>query len=53
MREVQATGESNGGDILRKLLRTPRRLAGVPEGMARKVLRLSGGGEVPDKANGR
>ena len=53
LREVQATGESDGGDILRKLLRTPRRLAGVPEGVAREVLRLPGCGEVPDKVNGR
>jgi hypothetical protein len=51
--KVQATGESDGGDILCKLLRTPRRLAGMPEGVAREVLRLPGGREVPDKANGR
>jgi hypothetical protein len=53
LRQVQATGESNGGDILRQLLRTPRRLAGVSEDVARKVLRMPGNGEVPGEENGR
>ena len=34
LREVQVTGESNGGDILCKLLRTPWRLASVSEGVS-------------------
>jgi hypothetical protein len=53
LRQVQATGESNGGDILRQLLRTPRRLAGVSEDVARKVLRMPGNGEVSGEENGR
>jgi hypothetical protein len=43
LRQVQVTGDSNGGDILRILLQTPRRLASVSEGVARKVLWLPGG----------
>jgi hypothetical protein len=34
LREVQVTGESNGGDILCKLLRTPWRLASMSEGVS-------------------
>ena len=51
--EVQAAGKSDGGDILRKLLRTPKRLAGMPESVAREVLQLPECGEVPSKEDGR
>jgi len=42
-------GEEEGGNILRKLLRTSRQLASVPEGVARRMLRMSGPGEIPDE----
>jgi hypothetical protein len=51
LRQVLHTGEEDGGDILRKLLRTLRQLASVPEGVARRMLRMSGAGEVPDQQN--
>ena len=51
LRQVLRAGEEEGGDILRKLLRTSRQLASVPEGVARRMLRMSGAGEVPDKEN--
>jgi hypothetical protein len=46
--------ETNGGNILRELLRIPRRVAGLSKGMARKLLRLPGSGEVSGEGdNGR
>ena len=51
LRQVLRAGEEDGGDILRKLLRTLRQLASVPEGVARRMLRMSGAGEVPDQQN--
>jgi hypothetical protein len=52
LRRVLSTGEADGRDILCKLLRTPRRLASLPADMARKVLRMSGSGEVPSEGDG-
>jgi len=51
LRQVLRADEEDGGDILRKLLRTSRQLASVPEGVARQMLRMSGAGEVPDQEN--
>ena len=41
-REVLSTGEGDGGDILRKLLKLPRLVASMPEHMACRVLHLPG-----------
>ena len=46
LRQVLSSGEEDGGNILRKLLRTPRQLAGMSEGMARRMLRMPRAGEV-------
>jgi hypothetical protein len=51
LRQVLRAGEEDGGHILRKLLRTSRPLASVPEDVARQMLRMSGAGEVPDQEN--
>jgi len=51
LRQVLHAGEEDGGDILRKLLRTSRQLAIVPEGVARRMLQMSGAGEVPNQEN--
>jgi hypothetical protein len=51
LRQVLRAGEEDGGHILRKLLRTSRQLASVPEDVARRMLRMSGAGEVPDQEN--
>ena len=48
LRDLYRTGTGDGGGILRKLLRTPRRLASVPECVARGVLHLSRRGSVPN-----
>jgi hypothetical protein len=48
LRQMLASGKGDGGDILRKLLRTSRKLGSVSEGLARRVLRMSGPGEVPN-----
>ena len=48
VRQVLSSGEGDGRDILRKLLRIPGRLSGVSEGVARGVLRMPGNPEVPD-----
>ena len=52
LRQVLCAGEEDGGDILRKLLRTSRQLARVSEGVARKMLRMSGDGAVPNEESG-
>ncbi len=41
LRQVLRAGEEDGGDILRKLLRTLRQLASVPEGVACRMLQMS------------
>jgi len=48
LRQVLASGESDGRDLLRKLLRIPGRVSSLPEDMARGVLRMPGKGKVPD-----
>ena len=56
LHQVLRSGEEDGGDLLRKLLRTPRQLASVSERVARKLLRLPGTGEVSteeDSGRGR
>ena len=46
LHQVLRSGEEDGGDLLRKLLRTPRQLASVSECVARKLLRLPGTGQI-------
>ena len=53
LRQVLSSGEEDGGNILRKLLRTPRQLAGVSEGMARRMLRMPRAGEVSREEDSR
>ncbi len=48
LRQVLTTGKGDGRDILRELLRTPSRLASVPEHVARGVLRMHGNRSLPD-----
>jgi hypothetical protein len=45
--------KANGRDILCKFLRVPRRFAGMPEDLARRMLHVSGDGKVPSLHNGR
>jgi hypothetical protein len=52
LRGVLSTGETDGRDILCKLLRTPRRLASLPADMACRVLQMSGRREVSVEGNG-
>jgi hypothetical protein len=47
LRKVLNSGQGDGRDILRELLRIAGRVSSLPEGMARGVLRMSGAGEVP------
>jgi hypothetical protein len=51
LREVLSSGEGDGRDILRQLLRVPGRISGVQEGVARGMLRMPGAGEVPNVSN--
>jgi hypothetical protein len=56
LHQVLRSGEEDGRDLLRKLLRTLRQLASVSESVARKLLRLSGTRKVPvedDSGQGR
>ena len=48
LRQVLAAGKGDGRDILRELLRTPSRLASVPEHVARGVLRMPGNRSLPN-----
>ena len=48
LREVFASGEGDGRDILRKLLRVPGRIQSVSQRVARGVLHLPGTGTVPN-----
>ena len=50
--KVQGSGQGDGRDILQQLLRTPGVLARVSEGVARKMLRMSGDGAVPNEESG-
>ena len=53
LRRVLSTGEADGGHILRKLLRIPKRASSVSERVARGMLHLPGKGEVPDGGSAR
>ena len=54
LREAFASGEGDGRDILRKLLRVPGRIQSVSKRVARRVLHLPGTVEVPnDEAHRR
>jgi hypothetical protein len=53
LHQVLSSGAKDGGDILRKLLRTLRQLASVSESMACKMLQMPGPGEVPAEENSR
>jgi hypothetical protein len=53
LHQVLRAGEEDGGHILHKLLQTSRQLGSVPEGVARRMLRMSGSGQVPDQENSR
>jgi hypothetical protein len=48
LREVLSSGSGDGRDILRELLRTPGRISSVSECVARGLLHLPRGGEVPN-----
>ena len=52
LRDVLASGEADGGDIVRKLLRIPGRVASMSEDMARKLLRLPGAGQISTERDG-
>ena len=49
LRQVLSSHEEDGGNILRKLLRTPRQVACVLEDVARKMLRMPQAGKVSCK----
>ncbi len=51
LRQVLSSGHEDGGNILRQLLRTPRQVASVSDGMARRMLQMSWTGEVPSEEN--
>jgi len=40
LRKVLSSGKGDGGSMLRKLLQTTRRIAGLPERVARRVLQM-------------
>ncbi len=48
LHHVLSQGEGDGQDILHKLLLVPRDFASLPEGVACKMLRLSGDQKIPD-----
>ena len=47
LREVLSSGRGDGGDILRKLLALPGRLAAVSDGVARGMLHVPGDRYLP------
>ncbi len=49
LHQVLSSHEEDGGDILRKLLRTPRQVASVSENVARRMLQMPGPREFPVK----
>jgi hypothetical protein len=53
LHQVLRSGEEDGGDLLRKLLRTPRQLTSVSERVARQLLRLPGTGQVSTEKGAR
>lgn len=52
LRLVFEAGEADGGHILRKLYRVPRRLAAVSGRVACGMLRMPGGGDLPHEDGG-
>ena len=48
LRQVLRAREEDGGDLLCKLLQTSRQVASVTEGVAPKMLQMSGPGEAPN-----
>jgi len=48
LRGVWFSGEGDGGDVLRELLQTPRRVARLPKRMASGVLQMPGDWKFPD-----
>ena len=52
LRGMQATGKSDGRDILRELLRVPGRISSVSESVARGLLLMPRDREVPDVSSG-
>ena len=52
LRDMLSGGEANGGDIVRKLLQIPERVASMSEDMARRLLRLPGAGPIPTEGDG-
>ena len=52
LRGVLSTGEGDGGDVLRELLRTPGRVRGLSQRMASGVLQMPGNREVPNGKGG-
>jgi hypothetical protein len=48
LRQMLSTGEGDGRNILRKLLRVPSRISSVSEDVARGVLRMPRQGKISD-----
>ena len=53
LRQVWASSEKDGRDILRKLLRTPGRVSAMPKVLARRMLRMPGEGTVSNNEDDR
>jgi hypothetical protein len=53
LRRMLKAGEGDGGDILRKLLGLSKRIATLPQHVARGVLHVPGIDEVPNASRGR
>jgi hypothetical protein len=51
LREVLGSGEGDGRNILRQLLRLPGRLSSVSESVARGMIRMPRAGEIPNVPN--
>jgi hypothetical protein len=51
LRQVLGSREEDGGDILRKLLQTPRQMACVLENVARRMLQMPGSRKISGKEN--
>ena len=52
LRGVLSSGEGDGGDVLRQLLRTPSRVEGLSQCMASGVLQMPGDREVSNVSSG-
>ena len=53
LRKMHSSGGGDERDLLRKLWRVPRRLAALPEHLARGVLRLPRAGYIPNAEDRR